>query len=96
MSRYAVDKVMRCVIQQRPMKEALLADPATFLAGFELEPAELRALAERDFTALYAMGGHPFLLVTFIGSISPPDQRAANMLAYQRSLADLGYPDYGT
>lgn len=96
MSRYAVDKVMRSVIQQRPMKEAFVADAAAFLAGFDLEPAESRALIERDFTALYSMGGHPFLLVTFIGSISAPEERAARMAAYQRSLAALGYPDYGT
>jgi hypothetical protein len=95
-SRYAVDKVMRCVIQQRPMKEAFLADAAAFLKAFELEPAESRALLERDFPALYKMGAHPFLLVTFIGSITQPDERHARMAAYQRSLADLGYPDYST
>ena len=78
------------------MKEAFLADAAAFLGTFELEPAESRALLERDFIALYKIGAHPFLLVTFIGSITPPDQRAAQMAEYQKSLVGLGYPDYST
>jgi|GEM_PF-828950 hypothetical protein len=96
MSRYAVDKVMRRVITDPQAKETFLARREEFLAGFELDDDERRALTEDDLTALYRMGAHPFLIVGFGGSITPPAERHARMTAYQKSLAGLGYPDYST
>jgi hypothetical protein len=96
MSRYSVDKVMRSVITNPQAKESFLARREEFLAGFELADDERRALTGNDLTALYRMGGHPFLIVGFGGAIAPPAERHARMTAYQKSLAGLGYPDYGT
>ncbi len=96
MSRYSVDKVLRRVITDAQAKESFLAGREAFLAGFELDANEHRALTEVDLTALYRMGAHPFLIVGFGGATAPPAERHARMDAYQKSLAGLGYPDYST
>lgn len=96
MSLYALDKVMREIIQHAPAREAFAANAGAYLAGRDLTDAERTALIARDFTTLYRLGGHPFLLVGFVASQSPPAERGKAMDAYQRSLVNLGYPDYST
>jgi hypothetical protein len=95
-SRYSVDKVMRENVQNADARAAFASDPGAFLAGRDLTDAERQALIARNFTELYRMGAHPFLLVGFVGCLSRPEDRFATMDAYQKSLADLGYPDYST
>jgi hypothetical protein len=96
MSLYALDKVMREVIQRADAHEAFSANAEAYLEGRDLSAGERSALVARDFQALYTLGAHPFLLVGFVATQSPPPQRAAATAAYQKSLADLGYPDYST
>lgn len=96
MSLYAVDKVMRELIQLQPARDAFAADAEAYLKDRDLTSAEHAALVARDFTALYSLGGHPFLLVGFVATQSPPAERGTAMAAYQHSLVKLGYPDYST
>lgn len=96
MSRYAIDKILRELITNETACAAFAADAETYLAGRDLTPDERRALIARDFTTLYTMGAHPFLMVGFVATQSPPPERGKAMTAYQRSLAELGYPDYST
>jgi hypothetical protein len=95
-SRYAIDKVMREAVQRPAAREAFVANPQLFLEGRDLTDAERAALIGRDYPALYLLGAHPFLLVGFVGCLSPPEERFATMDAYQKSLANLGYPDFST
>jgi hypothetical protein len=96
MSLYALDKVMRELIQNPAAREAFTADAAAYVKDRDLTTPERAALIARDFTTLYSMGGHPFLLVGFVATQSPPAERATAMAAYQQSLVKLGYPDYST
>ena len=96
MSLYAVDKVMRENIADPAAREAFTANAEAYLAGRDLTAAERTALIARDFTALYRLGGHPFLLVGFVATQSPPAERQMAMVRYQQSLVELGYPDYST
>lgn len=96
MSRYAMDKVFRELITDPAACAAFGADAESYLNGRDLSSDERRALIARDFTTLYKMGGHPFLLVGFVATQSPPAERGKAMAAYQQSLTDLGYPDYST
>ncbi|MGA2393849.1 MAG: hypothetical protein ABSH03_10950 [Candidatus Lustribacter sp.] len=96
MSRYAMDKVFREVITSNAAREAFAANAESYLAGRDLTPDERQALITRDFTTLYKMGAHPFLMVGFVATQSPPAERGKAMAAYQQSLAELGYPDYST
>jgi hypothetical protein len=96
MSLYALDKVMREVIRLADAREAFAANAEAYLDGRDLTPAERSALVARDFQTLYLIGGHPFLLIGFVATQSPPPERGAATAAYQQSLAGLGYPDYST
>jgi hypothetical protein len=96
MSLYAVDKVMRELIQHQAARDAFIADAQAFLNGRDLTADEHAALITRDYARLYSLGGHPFLLVGFVATQSPPSERASAMAAYQQSLVKLGYPDYST
>lgn len=96
MSRYAVDKVMRELIQNAAAREAFGSNAAAYLEGRDLTDEERSALIERSFQTLYTLGAHPFLLVGFVATQSPPAERGSAMAAYQQSLADLGYPDFST
>lgn len=96
MSRYAIDKVLREVITNNASREAFAADPERYLEARDLTSDERQALLTRDFTTLYEMGAHPFLMVGFVATQAPPAERGKAMAAYQQSLVDLGYPDYST
>jgi hypothetical protein len=96
MSLYAVDKIMRECILDPASCQAFVADAAAYIKDRDLTAAERAALIARDFTALYTLGGHPFLLVGFVATQSPPPERGAATAAYQQSLGRLGYPDYST
>ena len=96
MSLYALDKVLREVIHAAAAREAYAADAQAYLNGRDLTATERDALVRRDFTELYRLGGHPFLLVGFVATQYPPAERGAAMAAYQKSLDGLGYPDYST
>jgi hypothetical protein len=96
MSRYAMDKVFRELITNDAAREAFTSNAESYLEGRDLTSDEREALIRRDFTALYKMGAHPFLIVGFVATLSPPAERGKAMVAYQQSLVELGYPDYGT
>lgn len=96
MSRYAIDKVLRELITGGAAREAFAANAENYLNGRDLTLTERQAIIARDFTTLYKMGGHPFLMVGFVASQSPPAERGKAMAAYQQSLVELGYPDYST
>ena len=65
MSRYAVNKVLWEVARDDEKAAAYQGEPELFLADRSLTPEEHRQLLERDFSAMFAAGAHPFLLFTF-------------------------------
>jgi len=95
MSRYEVNKVVREMVMQRASLERFLADPHGFLADRPLEAEERRALAERDFGALYAMGAHPFLLWGWANRVAGID-RETLLDRYAEAVRPHGYPDFAT
>lgn len=61
MSGYALNKMVHEI--QFPEKRARYEkDPEAFLAGYDLEEDELRAVREGDIRALWRMGVNPYLL----------------------------------
>lgn len=61
MAGYALNKMVHDI--QFPEKRARYeADSEAFLAGYDLEEDELRAVREGDIRALWQMGVNPYLL----------------------------------
>ena len=65
MSRYGVNKALWVVSRDDAQAKIYMETPEAFLADFSLTPEERRQLVERDFSAMFADGAHPFLLFTF-------------------------------
>lgn len=67
-------------------------------SGHRFTEEERRALAERDFEKLYAMGAHPFLLWTLMLPVY--EKEFANFRAlvdhYNSKIRPHGRPDFGT
>jgi hypothetical protein len=59
---------------------------------------ERRALAERDFEKLYAMGAHPFLLWTLMLPVFEKEFPSFRALVdhYNSKIRPYGRPDFGT
>ena len=93
MSRFAVDKVLRQVIIDEAGASSFEKDRDAFLAGFELDDDELKALRDLDYKTLYSKGAHPFLLNSFLMRVWPGDRRAF-MAEYRENVAQFGYPDF--
>lgn len=112
MSRFDVNKFMTYVDDDDSRVEAFHADPETFVDDWESRGAagrlpvadggvltidERRALIERDYGALYAMGAHPYLLLHFaraldviIDGMPWPEF----VTRYRAAVAPHGFPDF--
>ena len=95
MALYEVDNVMRQVNLGSDALEAFSADPAAFLEGRDLNAAERAALIAVDSEALYAMGGHPLLLLNFVQRTTSGDRGSA-LRAHIDAIKSLGTPDFAT
>lgn len=96
MSKYQVDKVLREVIMHDDALAAFAADPRAYLAGRDLTDLEREALVAGDYPTLYSAGAHPFMLNVFALRQWPPGEMMQRWVAYNKSLAGLGYPDFST
>ena len=98
MSRYEVDKVLRAVAKRDDQRAAFLADPAAYLEGRDLTDAERDALLRHDYTTLYGLGAHPFLLWPFTAKLAGVEGRRGGeiMREYMAAITPLGRPDYST
>jgi hypothetical protein len=92
---YEVDNVMRQVNLGSEALDAFGADPAAFLEGRDLSAAEREALITVDSAALYAMGGHPLLLLNFVQRTTSGDRGSA-LRAHIDAIKALGNPDFAT
>src|SRR5713226_8470580 len=65
-------------------------------SSLQFTDAERRALGERDIAALYALGAHPFLLLTIMIPIY--QDQFPDFLTFAQEfrtrIADLGRPDF--
>ncbi len=97
MSRYSMDKALRQLVLDPAQRERFRADPAGFLAGYDLADAERAAFLAEDYATLYALGAHPFLLWSFTEAIwvheVPRDELVRD---YKAKTAAIGYPDFTT
>jgi Aromatic-ring-opening dioxygenase LigAB, LigA subunit len=98
MSRYEVDKVLRAVAREASARSAFLADPGAYLEGRDLTAEERDALHQHDYTTLYRLGAHPFLLWPFTTKLAAEQGRAGRevMREYMAAITPLGRPDYTT
>lgn len=91
MSRYAVNKVLWQVARDDALAAEYDEAPERFLAGRGLTGEEYRQLLERDVTAMFAAGAHPFLLYAFrirsAGGWSYP-----MMVEHVKALSDVDPP----
>jgi hypothetical protein len=98
MSRYQIDRVLKDVGTFEPHLKRYLEDPAGYLDGMDLEPAEREALAACDTASLWTLGAHPFILLSFVRNIGiargrPP---AEVIRDYKAAIRPLGRPDYAS
>lgn len=96
MSRYAVNKLLRACILHDDELAAFIADPQAFMEPYDLTAEERTALAAQDYPTLYSAGVHPFMLNFFALRQWPPNEMAQRWIAYNKSLARRGYPDFST
>jgi hypothetical protein len=94
-SLYQVDKIMREINLGADALEAFSADRAAYLEDRDLSAAERKALIKVDSAALYAMGGHPLLLLNFVQRTTPGDRGSA-LRAHIEAIQPLGVPDFAT
>ena len=78
--------------------ERFLADPAAYLEGRDLTGEERAALLRHDYTTLYGLGAHPFLLWPFTARLAAAQGRTGRevMREYMAAITPLGRPDYST
>jgi hypothetical protein len=93
-SRYAVDKVMRELIQDERAVAAYLADTPAYLAGRDLSAEERAALLGGDYATLFRLGAHPFLLWAFTRAVLP--NGGPTPQEYTAALLPSGTPDFAT
>lgn len=75
MSLYALQKLIREINRSPATRTRFFDDTDALLAEHDLGAEERRALAARDYRALYAMGVHGLLLRPFslLHQVSEPD-----------------------
>ena len=64
MSRYALNKLVWDIQYPEPRAQ-YEADPAGFLARYDLEPEEVAAVRTRHIRAMWVLGVNPYLLRFF-------------------------------
>ena len=101
MSKYLVNKFMHVVNMNQEAEEAYVENPPGFVARWEkcerleFTAEERRALEQRDYGSLYAMGAHPFLLWSFTEAIWRHEvDREELVKDYKEKAAAAGYPDF--
>lgn len=98
MTIYQTHKVFWETTMDDAKCDLFCADPAKYLEGRDLSTAERRALIEKDCGALYALGGHPFILFHFVFRTGTPDKKMSMPLfkKYMDSIQPHGNPDFAT
>ena len=108
MSKYMINKLMRCVEMTDLNVQAFVADPAAFITGWlhggagpdqptddrALTAAETAAFVARDYAALYALGASPYLLWHFTEAVCIHETTWPDLNErYREAVAPSGYPD---
>ena len=103
MSKYLVNKFMHVVNMNKTAEEAYVEDPPRFVDQWEdgerleFTHKERRALEQRDYGSLYAMGAHPILLWSFTEAIWRRETNREGLVKdYKAKAATAGYPDFET
>ena len=99
-----INKLMLHADSTDDAMDGFKADTAAFIDAWvesgegTLTDDERRAFEEWDYGALYAMGGHPYVLWQFIRGVYVPDTMPVSDLAaaFKEATTPHGYPDYST
>lgn len=112
MSRYHINKLMTFVDDADARVKEFQADPASFIERWEARaaasrlpvanggvftPEERRALIDRDYGALYAMGAHPYLLLHFARALDVILEGTTWMefiIRYRAAVTPHGFPSF--
>ena len=90
MSLYEMQRLIHALNVNPAQTERFRAEPAAVLAEYQLDEAELTALADGDAAALWRMGVHPLLMLHYCRArqIPPPDMyQQIGPLAGHRQLS---------
>lgn len=95
MSRYSVNKVVRQLILSKDARARFLEDAGAYLQERGLTTEESQWLEELDYTKLYSIGAHPFLLWNFVALVARGDRNELRT-RYIAAIKELGFRDYST
>ena len=89
MSLYGLQKAMYLLKKDKGLQQSFRQDAAAALAGQEITPAELAALAGGDLQALYRMGVHPLLLAPYSRMMGIPRPKYQELLTPLKGVQRL-------
>ncbi len=109
MSKYMINKLIREIELSDTNLAAFLADKPGFVAGWlsggagpetrsddrMLTDEERRAFETRDYTTLYALGAHPYLLWHWVEAVYLHEVPwPALVEQFRVAVTPIGWPDY--
>ena len=111
MSKYMINKLLWEVEGRDESLRAFIDDSAGFIDRWErseplppyplggtLTAEERRAFESWDYSTLYRLGAHPFLLWQFARAVWVPGRMGADefVVAFRTGVAEHGHPDFAT
>lgn len=111
MSKYMINKLLWEVEAGDESLRAFIDDSSGFIdrwerdepmppypSGGTLTAEERTAFESWDYSTLYRMGAHPFLLWQFARAVWVPARMEAHefVIAFRNGVADHGHPDFTT
>jgi hypothetical protein len=111
MSRYMINKLLWEVERSEESLRAFIENSIGFIdrwertepsppcpSGGTLTSKERNAFESWDYSSLYGMGAHPFLLWQFARAVWVPSRMEAEEFAaaYRTAVAEHGHPDFTT
>jgi len=95
MSEYELNRAIHHIYTDRELTKAFAAGDTAVLAGFDLTADERRALAERDFPALWALDAHPVLLFHLSAVLNPREWYLEHVVPKIKGVPNKYYDYYG-
>jgi hypothetical protein len=95
MSEYELNRAIHHIYVDRALTKAFGAGDTSMLGDFDLTAEERKALAERDFPALWRLDAHPVLLFHLSAVLNPREWYLENVVPNIKGVPNKYYDYYG-